>query len=352
MTNQQLPNSQEEMDSAGSSLLEALNLSFRILKGIMVLLLILFLSSGIFTVDQNEEAMILRFGKVQGTKADRILKPGLHWTWPYPLSDIIRIPTGKEHTLTIKSFWYHESMDTKSSKIPESLDPEVDGYCITGDANIIHYQWQVRYLITDPYLYHTRFKDPENMLESIVASSIVKTTATFEVHDALRNKIDDLRSKVKEDSQEVLDKLECGISLQGVVVPQVVAPRQVQDAFQEVIRAKTEFDKKIDEARNYQKQILNIAEGEQAEILAKAHNDALQIQKELESQSGYFQNLIQHYDQNTAIFIEQHYQNIIEELTAKIKELFIFTNKVPKRELQLQFNSNPDIYRIGAPKED
>lgn len=349
MENSQVPNNYGEIE-AGSSLVEALNLSFRILKGIMILLLILFLSSGIFTVDQNEEAMILRFGKVQGTKANRVLKPGLHWTWPYPLSEIVRIPTGKEHTITIKSFWYHES--EKKSSVPETLSPESDGYCITGDANIIHYQWQVRYLITDPYLYYTSFADPEETLKSIVSTSIVKTTANFSVHDALRNKVDILRNKVKENSQKILDDMQSGISLQGVVVPQVVAPRQVQDAFQNVIRAKTESDKKIAEAKNYQKQILNIAEGECAEILAKAKNEAWQTEKEMESQAGYFCNLIRQYDENSEIFVQRHYQTIIEELTAKIKELFLFSNKVPNRELRLQFNSNPDIYRIRASQED
>lgn len=343
----------EEMDPASQSLIDALNLSFKILKGIMVLLVVLFLSSGIFTVEQNEEAMVLRFGEIQGSMVDRILKPGLHWTWPYPFSEVIKIQAGQEHTLLIKDFWYYEKEgQAASKKIPETLNPQDDGYCITADANIIHTQWQVRYLISDSYQYYTQAKEPQEMLRSILCKCIVQVTASFSAHDALRNQIDILRNRVKEMAQSEVERLSLGIEIQGLAISQVSAPRQVQDAFQDVIRAKSERDKKIEAANNYMQQVLNKAMGEQAEILAKAKNYALQTEKEAESDAGYFEKLVMLYAENSELLTQMHQQELMAKLTEQIRELFLFGNQGKNREIRIHINQNPDLHRIKAPKEE
>ncbi|NUM34703.1 MAG: protease modulator HflK [Candidatus Brocadiae bacterium] len=349
---EQIKEKSEELDPASQSLLDALNLSFRILKGIMVILVILFLSSGIFTVEQNEEAMVLRFGKIQGSMVDRILKPGLHWTWPYPFSEVIKIQAGQEHTLLIKDFWYYEKEGQAAKKAPDTLNPEEDGYCLTGDANIIHTQWQVRYLIIDSYQYFTQAKDPQELLQSILCQCIVQVTAGFSAHDALRNQVDIVRNRVKEMTQEHVEKLNLGIEIQGLAISQVAAPRQVQDAFQDVIRAKNERDKKVEAANNYKQQVLNKAMGEQAEILAKAKNYALQTEKEAESDAGYFEKLVLLYTENPDLFMQMHYQENIPKLTEQIRELFLFGNQGKNREMRIHINQNPDLHRIKAPKED
>ena len=347
----------DELDPANQSLAEALNLSFNILKIIMGLLVLLFLFSGVFTVDQDEVAMVLRFGKIQGTMANRILKPGLHWTWPYPLSEVIKIPTGRQHQLVIDDFWYYEkdraNLDKRREKVPETLDPEIDGYCLTGDANIIHCQWQVRYRIADPYAYYTRGSQPQELLKYIVSSCIVKAAATFTAHNALRDRIDDFRLQVQSQSQQQLDLIECGIKIQGLAIPQLRAPRQVQHAFEAVLQAKNEMEKNIESAKNYRSQILNKAQGERARLIAAAKNYALQTEKEAQSDATYFAHLVDLYRRHSAILKHQHYGRVIEEVTHKIQEMFLFAKKSKKyRELRVQFNRDPNLYRIAAPKEE
>ena len=99
----------QDMDSGSKALAEALRLSFGILKLIMVILVVLFFASGIFTVEKNEKALVLRFGKVlsdgSGTK---LLEPGLHWAFPYPIDEIVKIPVSGTQKLAIDSFWYFD----------------------------------------------------------------------------------------------------------------------------------------------------------------------------------------------------------------------------------------------------
>lgn len=342
-----------QWDPASESLAEALNLSLKILKGIMLLLIVLFLGSGIFMVEQHEVAMVLRLGKIQGTMADRILKPGLHWTWPYPLSEVVKVPMGRMHTMNIEEFWYREEPSGKGPipKIPETLDPEVDGYCLTADNNIVHSRWQVRYIISDAYLYLAQSNDPQALLHSMVVQTIIEVMARFPVHDVL-GRSDDLRRLLHLKLQTRLADMETGMEIQGIDIVQIVPARQAKDAFESVVRAEREQEKKIEEAKNYRTQLLNKAQAEATTLVGQANNYALETEKEAESDARYFALLSEEYRRHPDIFKQQHFQKIATQIHDKVQELFIL-HQQQQRELRVQLNRNPELYRIKPqPKED
>ena len=70
----------------------ALKISFGFLKFFILLILFYYLFSGIFSVKQDEVAVILRFGKIAGVGEKRVLKPGFHWAFPEPIDKVIKIP--------------------------------------------------------------------------------------------------------------------------------------------------------------------------------------------------------------------------------------------------------------------
>jgi regulator of protease activity HflC (stomatin/prohibitin superfamily) len=127
-----------ELDAAGKSLSEALNVSFIILKVIMIVLVVAFLASGFETVGSDEQALVLRFGRIRGVGEKRLLGPGAHWIFPYPIDQIVKIPVETQVNLPINdSFWYFQMPQEKLSgvdrKVPldKPLNPLLDGYCIT-----------------------------------------------------------------------------------------------------------------------------------------------------------------------------------------------------------------------------
>ena len=95
----------EQFDAASKSLTDALRLSFAILKVIMVILIVLFLTSGFFQVEPGEEAIVLRLGKIRElTKPgmdtpQKVLLEGFWWTWPAPISEVVKIPSNKKQTM-------------------------------------------------------------------------------------------------------------------------------------------------------------------------------------------------------------------------------------------------------------
>ena len=152
------PAASETGDASSQALSEALSSSFVIVKFAMVALVIIILASGVFTVGPQEKAIILRFGKPVGEGQKMLLGAGLHWAFPQPVDEVIKIPISEIQQVTSSVGWYamtHEqevAFDALGTEPPAgpSLNPETDGYVFTADRNIIHTRATVSYHIDDP----------------------------------------------------------------------------------------------------------------------------------------------------------------------------------------------------------
>src|SRR5712691_4378877 len=85
------PPPETPVDAGSQALSEALRSSFAIVKVLMVVLLLVFLGSGFFTVGPQERAIILRFGKPVGQGPQALLGPGPHWSFPYPIDECVKV---------------------------------------------------------------------------------------------------------------------------------------------------------------------------------------------------------------------------------------------------------------------
>ena len=115
-------------DAANQSLADALRASFGVLKVIMVLLVVWFLFSGVTCVQETQQAVVFRFGKLQSAASET----GLHLAFPYPVDETLRIGVAAE-TLTFDSHWFQVRPEEEGvslsmiSRGGQGLDPVHDG---------------------------------------------------------------------------------------------------------------------------------------------------------------------------------------------------------------------------------
>jgi len=132
------------VDSGSQALAEALRSSFGIVKFVMAALFIVFLFSGFFTVEPQEKAIKLRFGKPVGEGEQALLGSGAHWAWPYPIDEVIKIPIAEIQEVRARVNWFAQSpLQEALGEVPPApfgspLNPAIDGYALTGDGNIVH----------------------------------------------------------------------------------------------------------------------------------------------------------------------------------------------------------------------
>jgi regulator of protease activity HflC (stomatin/prohibitin superfamily) len=324
----------DELDAAGKSLSEALRLSFIILKIIMIVLVIAFLASGFKTVGPDEQALVLQFGKIKGVGEERLLGPGLHWIWPYPIDEIVKIPVERTIHLPIDSFWYHELAKERISgqtriRPSDPLKPLEDGYSLTrgeqevgtvslseisvestisaqvdnssqqqseqgnagSDYNIVHTRWQLTYKIDNPErffknlqvrdvkpgenYYDVVTEEMEPFLTSLFEDAVVQTMVNYTIDQAISSR-DRIPRDVAGFLQDKLDAIESGINVVSVQLTNSVYPPQVKAAFEESILARQQRDKVKTKAQEDAYRILSEAAGPVArELYAALHDETV-----------------------------------------------------------------------------
>jgi len=372
----------DQLDAAGRSLAEALRISFNILKFVMVVLVVLFLASGFFIVGPDEQAIVLRFGKICGIGDQRILKPGLHWSLPYPVDEIIRIPIKKVQTLAIEDFWYYQTEKEKLAEAAGSPAPQRvgqtlnlvrgDGYCITrnetivglagNDYNIVHCRWKLTYRIDDPELFFRNIyvdqpqagqsfadviiqsTDIQALLKSLAADAVVTTLAEFSIDEAILSKAD-IAQSVKGLLQDRLHRVKSGIKVVAMELTSITWPRQVDAAFQESIQASQKSQKLISESRGYRQKVLNEADGTAQKKIAESRAYKTKVVESAKADAEYLKKLLPEYRRYPELVIQKIYQDAIESVLDNVDEKIILEPAASNqpREVRIQLNRDPGI---------
>lgn len=369
----------EDLDVAGRSLSEALRISFIILKVIMAVLILAFLASGFKTVGSDEQALVLRFGKIRGVGENRVLKPRTrpYWIFPYPVDMMVKIPVEKKVDLLTRSFWYYqtkedmlsESSIKKTRFLPE-LDPIKDGYCITrsekqdetisgsdgSDYNIVHCKWQLTYQIDAPERFFTNIyvedvepgdiyfnvitKSITPLLQNLFEDAIVTATVNYTIDEVMFEKVASLTEDIKELLQEKLDTIESGIKVVQVQLTDKTWPRQVDEAFQASHSASQESEQTISKARTYADNTVIGASGLAQEKIAEAQAYRTKVVASARANAEYLRQLLPEYRKRPELVVRGIYQDAMERIFTNVNEKFI----IPKgAEWRILVNRDPSL---------
>lgn len=341
-----------DRSSAGmTALASALKTSFRLLLIIMVIAIVLFLRKSFFAVEQHEVGLVLRFGQLLGqTRAEQVLEPGLHVTLPYPIDEKVRVPAKREQIVATEGLWYGEQEG--ESGVPPSLRPGVDGYSLTGDMNILHSRWELRYTITGPVEYAFAFVEDQDdefgttrtFLRHLLNSTVTEVSASLTIDEAWndRKQFQDL---VEERMRQKLDQLNLGIDIQ-VLPRDVVPPRQVNEAFEALTRAGVTRKDIVGQATAYRERTLSEARSEENRLLASASSERDERVRQAESERAYFYELLPDYQANPGLVKEGLFTESMRRVLSTVDNKFIIQDK-QNRQLRLELNREPDQQRGG-----
>ena len=259
---------EERVDGANQSLADALSTSFSILKAAMVVLVVLFLASGAFVVEQNEQAIVLRLGKPVGG----IRTAGFNWAFPAPIDEVIKVPVKQSSTVAIESHWLH--IRDKEKGLPLSqimrgrkgLHPMRDGALLTGDKGLVHIRWQLTYAVNDLLLFVTHVSDADVEKAGLLITKVLENVAIhivggYTTEEATRKRLSELRAEVKMAINETLDRLKTGIIVETVEIPESTPPVQIKLAFDQVIQEENNKRTTIRNAEQMARQLLNAVAG-------------------------------------------------------------------------------------------
>jgi membrane protease subunit HflK len=254
------------------------------------------LFSGVYKVDSDESAVILRFGRLSGINpAERIKRPGLHYAFPYIIDEVVKIPVGKVKQFIVTTH------DSRGSYIDSEINRS--GYLITGDSNIILIEAAVKYRVSNPLAYALYHKNAELLIDGVVSGVLQKSVSSMGVDTLLTSGKVQLAEDVRITSQALLDMIEAGVDLTNVEFTKLTPPAEVMGDFEAVTAAAVNKATMIQEANGYRLDILPKAESQAQSVVEKAkvlQNEAL---ARAQTDIAAFLGLHGQYEQNPNVVL-------------------------------------------------
>ena len=284
------------------------NLNFNILPILALILFVIVgivMLSGFYTVDQSERAVTFRFGKPIG-----VSQPGLRWILPFIEDKQIVNLTG----VRTVEVGYRGNQSSKIAR--ESL-------MLTDNLNIIDLQFAVQYLLKDPedYLYNNR--DPDSAVLQVAETAMREIVGRSNIDFVLYEGREEIALATQSLMQDILDRYRTGISVQQVAIQNVQPPDQVQDAFEDAIRARQDLERKINEGEAYYNDVVPKAQGLSSRILEDAQAYREQKIAIAEGASQRFINLATEYDAAPEVTRQRLYLDTLEDVMKRTNKIIV-----------------------------
>lgn len=331
------------LDAGSQALAEALRSSFAIIKVVMVVLVAVFLLSGFFTVGPQEKAILLRFGHPVGEGEKALLGAGAHWAFPYPIDEVVRVPITELQQVRSSVGWFFQTPEQEAlgqePPAGPSLNPAVDSYALTADGNIVHVRATLSYRIQDPVRYVFGFVNVSNAVQSALDNALLATAARFGVDDLLTRDRLGFQEAVRRRVEQLIAAQDLGIVVEQCSVVSR-PPRQVTQAFQNVIAAGQNRDRLLNEARSEASQTLSRAEAEAAGRLETARAERSRLIASVRSDAETFSRLLPLYQANPGLFVQQWLVETMSRALPSVQEKILLSARDDgqTRELRLLLN--------------
>ncbi|TXR54119.1 FtsH protease activity modulator HflK [Reinekea thalattae] len=239
----------------------------------------------LYTVDEAERAVVLRLGKFY-----RVEGPGLHYKIPY-----IDKVAAKVNVTRVNETSLRNSM-------------------LTADENIVTVAMTVEYRAAAAELYTLNVQDPQATIAHASESALRHVVGSAKLEQILTTGRDQLQALVKERLQEYLDSYNVGISLDQLKITDASPPTAVQEAFDDVIKAREDQQRLINEAQAYANQIVPVAQGQAERQLAEAEAYRQEIIARASGDADRFSSLLAEYQKAPEITRQRLYLSTIEEI--------------------------------------
>ena len=297
------------------------------------LIAVIWAATGIYTVSPGEQAALRLFGKAEETP---VVETGLHWWWPAPV--------GKRNVVQVTETRRMELGFRRTAAGDVSFDTEA--LMISGDLNIIDVRMVAQYNITrlepgvpDPpsALNNFLFKvsDPGEegrvaegrpdgrTLKDAAEAAVRLVVGQRSIGDVLAVERTAVEDATRTKLQEILDDYETGINIISVELQNVQAPEQVRDAFDDVLRARQDKERVINEAQGFENQVLPEARGTAARIIEEAEAFKRARIARATGEAEEFTAILEEFEQSREVTRQRLYLEAMEEILPGITKFIV-----------------------------
>lgn len=268
----------------------------------------LWLASGFFMVHEGDRGVVTTFGRF-----DSVRGPGLNWRMPYPIQndEVVR-------------FSQIRSVDVGGDTVVKSTGLLESGM-LTEDENIVEVKFAVQYRLNNArdYLFDTR--DPDAAVVQVAESAVREVVGKMSMDTALQEERDQIGPRVRQQMQHVLDEYRTGIDIVAVNMQQggVRPPEQVQDAFDDVLKAGQEAERIRNEAQAYANNVVPQARGAAARLTQEAEGYKARVTAQAEGDAQRFLSILPEYEKAPKVTRDRMYIDTMREVYSGANKIVV-----------------------------
>ena len=290
-------NFQPDMRSAGIGL------------GLIAAVVVLgWLGSGFFIVQEGQQAVVTQFGKYSHT-----VDAGFQWRFPYPFQ--------QHETVSVTQL---RSVDVGRNSVVQATGLR-DSSMLTQDENIIDIRFTVQYRLNDARAYLFENRDPDAAVVQAAESAVREIVGRSKVDSVLYEQRDALAADLVKSIQSQLDRLKAGIVISNVNVQNVLVPDSVQAAFNDAVKAGADRDRFKNEGQAYASDVVPKARGTASRLMEEAEGYRSRVVAQAEGDAQRFRLVLGEYQKAPAVTRDRLYLETMQQVYSNVSKLMVDT---------------------------
>jgi len=230
-----------------------------------VILVGIWLLSGFYRVQPDEQGVVLRFGAFH-----RVTAPGLNYALPTPIESVLTPRVTRINRIEVG---FRSGADGGTGRAAPSRDVVEESMMLTGDENIIDIDFSVLWRISNAGEYLFNIRNPEQTVKSAAESVMRETIGRTPIQPALTEARAQIEAAVLAGTQAILDEYRAGVEVTQIQLQKVDPPAAVIDAFRDVQRANADRERLRNEAEAFRNDIIPRARGEAERLVQEAQGE-------------------------------------------------------------------------------
>ena len=275
-----------------------------------IVILFLWLLSGFYRVEPDQEGLVLRWGAF-----DRKATPGLNYHLPSPIEEALTPIVTRINRIEI-GYRTNQAV-SRSTEVPE------ESLMLTGDENIVDINFTVFWLVKDAKDYVFNIRNPELTVKAASESAMREIIG----HTDIANALAEGRGKIETDTealaQSILDYYGAGIEITQVQLQKVDPPGPVIDAFRDVQSAKIDEQRLVNEAEAYRNDVVPRAHGDASRISQESQAYKAQVVLQAQGDAARFQSVYQAYAVSQDVTARRLYIETMESILKNTNKVVI-----------------------------
>ena len=270
--------------------------------------LLIWLGTGFFIVQEGQQAVITQFGKYRSS-----VGAGFNWRLPYPI---------QRHELIfvtqIRSVDVGRDTVMKATGLRESA-------MLTEDENIVEIKFAVQYRLSDARAFLFESKNPGEAVVQAAETAVREVVGKMRMDSALSEERDQIAPRVRTLMQKILDHYKVGIEVVGINLQQggVRPPEQVQAAFDDVLKAGQERERAKNEAQAYANDVVPRAVGSASRLKAEADGYKSKIVAQAQGDAQRFKSVLAEYQKAPQVTRERMYLDAMQQIYSNVTKVMI-----------------------------